>query len=118
MISDSELLVLRDVVAQINQTAGYSYQVLVQGTAILGILYILASIIWIASSIVICKRIWGYAQEQKKKDSWSDAPVGAAMAGIALVLLLGFFLWQMANNSMMIANPQYVVIHDILRGAT
>ena len=111
-LTGSELAVLQDVVLQINQSAGYSYEVLVQGTVMSGILHLIAAMVWILLVTLVAFYTVGCVHDKYHRLTFEGAfIVTLIVAAILIVLLL-----KMVDVVMLIISPDYVVINNIVQG--
>jgi len=122
MLSPEELAIIKDVAGQINQTAGYSYHVLVQGTAISGLLSLVTTVVWIALTLLVAKKIWSWADREEKLEAAKERPEGGMHYAIAIfgAVVIAIALWLLMSSiyvdACRVAVPEYYVIKTILAG--
>jgi len=114
MLTPEELAIIRDVAGQINQTAGYSYHVLVQGTVILNLINLISIGIWCLLMFIVIKRATAWAAAKTAKDSYSDANFIAAMSVTCIAIAIGFVIAMAADAVGRIVVPEYYVLNTII----
>jgi hypothetical protein len=114
VLSGEELVVLRDVISQINATAGYSYGVLVDGTSFGGMVQFMLILTWVSIMAVVSVGMYKWAEAKKAKDRYSEAKLSALIICTCVAVVLGFALGFGYDAIMAMFKPEYVVIHGIL----
>ena len=118
MLSSEELVIVRDMLQQINHTAGYSYTVAVHGVQVVGIISMITTIIWIIAMVFISK--YAILYSTKKASETRD---GAwYVAGAITIIISAFILWLVLTDvtwaMARIFVPEYVVMSNIISPGT
>ena len=114
VLSTEEMNVLHGLINTAGNVSTYSYEVAVKGTVIEGAASLLISIIAIVATVIIAKKMFGWAKEQH--DDGAYAIVGFGII-VTLIVAYGISFLLLHGPIMSIGAPEYVVIDKILSAA-